>query len=502
MTSGGATVTTELSLPIGTTDRVVSRLFPEESQYVKDPVMWVTERLRETLWSKQRDILTSVRDNRYTAVQSAHDTGKSFVASRAAAWWIDAHAPGDAFVVSTAPSQTQVEAILWREIGRAHRRGGLAGRITAGMVPQWKFGQEIVGFGRKPQDLANKEEAMAAFQGIHAKYVLVVIDEAGGVPKWLFDAVDSLATNQSARVLAIGNPDDPGTQFAKVCGPGSGWTTHRISAFDTPAYTGEDVPLELLDLLVSPEWVDERKARWGETSPLYIAKVLGLFPEVSDDMLMPPALIKQCQANDLSGAAIKDKGHYGLDVARSGSDETAAYRSRGGMIRHEWHEHGADTMKTADKMYPFLKAHNGAVSAHVDAIGIGAGVYDRLVQRGMPVFEFVASERAIDSKRFGNRRAEVFWQFREDAENGNIDLPPDGEDDDLISQLGSIKWKISAGKIYMEAKEDMKKRGLPSPDRADAAVMANMRPPAMGLPELPDDEPSTSLTADLLDKVT
>ncbi len=233
--------------PPGTADRVAAMIYPPEDPYRDDPVAWTMEGpLREYLWSAQREVMQSVASHRYTAVRSAHSTGKSFSASRLVSWWIQCHEPGEAFVVSTAPSQTQVEAILWREIGRAHRKGRLRGRITYGQVPSWKIAQEIVGYGRKPQDLSSKEEAMAAFQGIHAKYVLIVIDEAGGVPKWLFDAVDTLATNKLARVLAIGNPDDPASHFEKVCRPGSGWNSMSISAFDTPAYTGEDVPEYLM----------------------------------------------------------------------------------------------------------------------------------------------------------------------------------------------------------------------------------------------------------------
>jgi hypothetical protein len=107
----------------------------------------------------------------------------------------------------------------------------------------------------------------------------VTIDEAGGVPKSIFDAVDALATNIDARVVAVGNPDDPASHFATICKPGSGWHVETISAFDTPAYTGEKVPEELLPLLVSPEWVEERKLRWGVTSPIYQSKVLGEFPD-------------------------------------------------------------------------------------------------------------------------------------------------------------------------------------------------------------------------------
>jgi hypothetical protein len=75
-----------------------------------------------------------------------------------------------------------------------------------------------------------------------------------------------------------GTPDDPASHFDVICKPGSGWHVETISAFDTPAYTGEKVPEDLLPLLVSPEWVEERKLRWGVTSPTYQSKVLGEFP--------------------------------------------------------------------------------------------------------------------------------------------------------------------------------------------------------------------------------
>jgi transposase len=93
----------------------------------------------------------------------------------------------------------------------------------------------------------------SAFQGIHALSPLILVDEACGVPKSIFDAVDALATNSNARLLAIGNPDDPASNFAQICTPGSGWHVITVSALDTPAYTGEKVPEELLPLLVSPD---------------------------------------------------------------------------------------------------------------------------------------------------------------------------------------------------------------------------------------------------------
>ena len=130
-------------------------------------------------------------------------TDKSHGASRAVAWWLDTR--DDPFATTTAPTTKQVHAILWRYIGQAHRKGNLPGRIT--LDDEWYMGpggKELVAFGRKPAD-----HDQSAFQGIHALNPLILVDEACGVPKSIFDAVDALATNSNARVLAIGNPDDP-----------------------------------------------------------------------------------------------------------------------------------------------------------------------------------------------------------------------------------------------------------------------------------------------------
>jgi hypothetical protein len=150
-------------------------LDPPENPYVHDPVGWATNRLGEFWWSGQREIAEMLVHNRYSAIKASHDVSKSHTVSRLACWWIDVHPPGEAFVVTTAPTTAQVEAILWRYIGAAHRKAGLPGRVT--LDAKWYIGQELVGYGRKPADYDQ-----AAFQGIHARYVLVIIDEAGGVP--------------------------------------------------------------------------------------------------------------------------------------------------------------------------------------------------------------------------------------------------------------------------------------------------------------------------------
>jgi hypothetical protein len=274
---------------------------PTPHKYLNDPVGWMVSH-GGFMWSKQRQVANSLVANRYTAVHSCHGTGKSFDASALACWWLDVHKQGEAFVVTTAPTWNQVHAILWREMRKLHRKAGLDGRLT--LDARWYMGdsghgiklgdEELVAYGRKPADYDQ-----AAFQGIHARYVLVIIDEACGVPKLLYDAVDSLVTNDNSRVLAIGNPDDPASQFNEVCKPGSAWNPIHISYLDTPAFTGEEVPDWLTELLISNTWVEERKKAWGENSPTYVSKVLGEFPDVSDDTLLSPGLLLSCQINEL-----------------------------------------------------------------------------------------------------------------------------------------------------------------------------------------------------------
>ncbi|MCR4300614.1 MAG: hypothetical protein NUV51_03315, partial [Sulfuricaulis sp.] len=161
------------------------------TRYLDDPVGFVQTGLGEVLTAKQCEIAEAVRDHRHVAVHSAHDLGKSFIASRLAAWWLSVHKPGEAFVVSTAPTFAQVRAILWREIGRAHRKANLPGRVNQ---TEWWINDEIVAYGRKPADYDED-----AFQGIHARYVLVILDEACGIPETLWTAAETITTNEGCR---------------------------------------------------------------------------------------------------------------------------------------------------------------------------------------------------------------------------------------------------------------------------------------------------------------
>lgn len=462
-------------------------------RYLRDPVAWINERCAEFVWSKQREICESVRDNRRTAVKSCHGSGKSFTAARIACWWIDTHPPGEAFVVTTASTASQVRAVLWREMHRVHSKAHLAGRMN--QIDWWMQmpagHEELVAFGRKPQDMD-----ATAFQGIHARWVLVLMDEACGVATPIWEGAEGLISNDESRIVVFGNPTDPQTEFYEVCKPGSGWNVIRISAFDTPNFTDEDVPDSLRRLLVGRTWVEEKRRRWSETNPLWIAKITGEFPEINTDGLIPIAWIRMAQeryAERQLAGALEPEGpnELGVDVG-AGGDPGAIGHRQGPVFRIRQMLHTPDTMETLGHVLQQLEA-TGATVAKIDVVGIGKGVVDRGLEQDKPIIGINVGESALDTEHYDRLRSELFWGVRERFQDGHIDI--DAEDDDLAAELVAIKWKPnSRGQTVVESKDDMKRRGLASPNRADALMLAfaptgTMGSDAIGIGGPVDDGP-------------
>jgi hypothetical protein len=222
-------------------------------------------------------------------------------------------------------------------------------------------------------------------------------------------------------------PGRSSSHFATICKPGSGWDVETISAFDTPAYTGEKVPEDLLPLLVSPEWVEERKIRWGVTSPIYQSKVLGEFPDISDDSLILPRWIEAAQKRTLERTR---RPIIAADIARFGEDETVIMRREGGWIRVYRAHHKADTMVTAGHIAKAVRdiddeaGKNDWVRAIIDVPGVGGGVVDRLAELNLPVVPYNGGEAPIDKERFVNARAEDYWTLRERSNKARSTLIP------------------------------------------------------------------------------
>lgn len=468
---------------------------PAPNPHVHDPVGWVADKTKEHTWSKQRQLLESVRDNRMTAVPSCHGPGKSFTAARVAAWWLDAHPPLEAFVVTSAPTDPQVKAILWREIQRAHRKGQLPGRVT--LDAQWKINDELVAFGRKPADIAagSAEETVTAFQGIHARYVLVIFDEASGIPKPLWTAAQSLLTNTDARFLAIGNPDDPSSEFARICAGAPdegglstrGWMVVPISLFDTPNFTGEDVPAELRPYLPSQEWLDAFVLNvGGPGTAVHTSKVLGRFPEDKADGVVPWSWIHGCRTEDGHAQALEhvEVVELGVDVGASDNgDWTIIRERRGRSAGRRWAVQSSDPEVVAATIVE-AAGESGCKAIKVDAIGVGWGLVSLLARDlpGVAIVPVVVSEAAPlgpNGEVYANLRAALWWEIgRLLSQSKGWDLHD--LDDRTMADLAEPKWwEDRSGRIVIEPKDEVRKRLGRSPDDADALLLAFYVPPVV-----------------------
>lgn len=453
-------------LPAPALDRLRDRWLPRPS-FESDPVAWADDKAIE-LWSKQREILEALVGHEQVAVPSCHSAGKSFTAAQATAWWLDSHPRGSAFVVTTAPTGAQVKAILWREINRVHGRLDLFGRTN--MTEWYDDTGELVAFGRKPNDYEP-----TAFQGIHAEFVLVILDEACGIPESLWDAASSLTSNEGGRILAIGNPDDPESHFAKICYSPT-WHTIRISAMDTPNVTGEGVSDFLRRQLVSMKWIEQRKLEWGEESSVFQSKVLGLFPSDAEDGVVPYSWASRCQLLDLE--AIGDV-ELGVDVSGGGADRTVVWARQGAKALGKWEKSDEKDSRVLALWIAGIIRDTGAVSVKVDATGVGwgvCGILDELHAQGehdaitTPV---MVGEAADDPDEYLNKRAEMWWAARERSREGTWDLSALTDDD--LAELTTPRWHTNNPKqrIQIEKKADLKKRlNGKSPDSADALLLA------------------------------
>lgn len=474
-------------------------------QQMADPVLWVERKLKEKFWSKQREIARALATHRRVAVPSCHEVGKSYSAANLACWWIDRSKPGDAFVVTSAPTNPQVRAILWRELGRVHTRGNLAGRVNQveWMMPVKGGKEELVAIGRKPDDYDG-----TAFQGIHAPRVLVIFDEACGIPGALWEAADSLIANDNSKIIVFGNPDDPETEFANICKPGSGWHVVSISAFDSPNFTGEEMPQFVLDQLIGRTYVEEKRKKWAptwtwtedgsrvvpppgadefETHPFWQSKVLGRFPVKADSgTLIPAPWIRRAQE-----ATLDDTGtnRLGVDVG-AGGDESVICHKKGYRYRIVFESKNPDTMQTCGEVIALRKSL-AATAVHIDKIGIGKGMTDRGKELNEPFIGINVGEGAVELKEtdpafgderepFVNLRAQFWWNVRTLFERGEVDIDP--LDEDLAAELTSIRFsRTSSGKIQIESKKDALKRKVPSPNKADALMLAANDAPPEGM---------------------
>jgi len=421
-----------------------------------DPVWFIRNVVGYDLWSKQQEIVRSVRDNKFTAVRSCNGAGKSFVSASVVAWALGCHY--ESIVLTTAPTTRQVEEILWQEIARLHAKSKfpLGGEL---LKTKWTMGPKWFAMGLSTNDPSR-------FQGFHAPFILVIMDEACGVGSEIYEAVSAVTVSDDAHVLLIGNPTDPNTEFHKAF-QSPLYNKIHISAFDTPEFTGE-LGDRRIPGLITKEWAEQRKAEWGENSPAYLARVLGDFPDSSSAAMIPLSWIMRATESAYDNA--KAPRTMGVDVGRFGDDPSAIACRVGNATTLIRTFNKLDTVEVADEVEKVYLDTGGYEVIAVDAVGVGGGVADILRRRGYPAVDIESGERAYMTTRFNNRRTEMWFRLRELMRTQSISLP---EDDRMIGELSAPKYSFDlSGRYRLETKEEMKRRGLSSPNIADAVVYA------------------------------
>lgn len=423
------------------------------------------------LWPKLVEIVESVRDRRGTVVPSGHGVGKTAVSGRIVLWWLVTRYPSK--VITTAPTWGQVESVLWSEIRQAVIDSrvpllpdGAMLQTEINLQPEW-FAKGV----STNETVTMRQFGSTKFQGYHSPNLLVVMDEAPGVDHSIHIALESLATGSANRILKIGNPTSPTGEFYRNCTSGL-WKKIPISCFDHPNVIGGR---EIIAGAVTKEWIERAKEQWGEESPLYVTKVLGGFPSEGEQTLFPMVWM------DAARSAIvepSDQRILAVDVARFGDDRTVLAECISNEVNLVSNVGQQDTMKTVGRI---VKDHERWDKILVDEIGVGGGVVDRLMEvledkgaahKVMPVNVAVGYPRA---HQFMNLRMEMMWYLREC-------LRPDGiakqrvrlpQSDELMLQLATIRYEYASdGRMKVESKDDAKKRGVKSPDIADAVAMA------------------------------
>lgn len=444
----------------------------KKSEYLTDPALWAKEVLGKTMWSKQREIAKSIVDNTHTAVVSCNGAGKSGLAGMLAVWWVAVHDPKEVAVICSAPTYVQIARVLFTEMKNNFDLAKQNGVTLPGHINQsqeWKLDDGFVmAWGRRPAD----KDLISSFQGIHRRYVMVILDEAGGIPEDLYTATEAVTNTEGARVLAIGNPDSRGTPFHKIFREDPTWNKIKISAFDTPNFTGEEVPEELKPLLIQVSWVERQKISWGEDSARYKSKVLAEFPDEADNTFFSQSAIDRGVDTDIE-EDYNNEAWLGVDLARFGEDNSEVYINRGGRCRKIATWTKATSIESATRIHNLAIEH-GATQVRIDAAGLGGPIVDQVValaQDKYIVISMLGSAASPDNTRWVNARAFNYDTLREAMLDSRIDIDPD--DKQLLDEMLMIQYKFSPkGAIQIESKDDMRSRGVKSPDSLDALVYA------------------------------
>lgn len=302
-----------------------------------------------------------------------------------------------------------------------------------------------------------------------------------GCPRMIFTAAEVNTTAANCRILAIANPDDAQTDFGEIfLKDDPTWNKMTISAYDTPNFTGEEVPEIVAANLPQIQWVEDMKIRWGEDSSRFKSKILAEFPDQSDFMFFTQKDIDVATDFDPSdNRYIRDGNErpvLGMDIARFGDDFTTVYARQGNMVEFidKWGQE--DLVESSNRITQIVKRLDAA-ELRLDGAGIGAGVIDYLAHstefphHRCKVISMMGGGAAQDNFAHMNARAERHDELKKLIRDGSVKISSSAEE--LLDEMLAIRFTFNAkGAIQIESKQDMKSRGTKSPDHLDAVTYA------------------------------
>lgn len=464
-----------------------------------DWTLFAKEVLHTRLDEEQKAILRAVQSERMVAVASGTARGKDYIAAVACICfmyltprWKEGKLVGNTKIAMTAPTDRQVRNIMVPEVRRLFKSAGVLPGLLVGYDIRTNYEEWfLTGF----KSSADNTEA---WSGFHAVNTMFVVTEASGISDTIYNAIEGNLQGNS-RLLIVFNPNVTTGYAAKAM------KSARFKKFRLNSLHAENVVSKknVIPGQVDYEWVKDKVENWcilirkedvneGEgdfewegswyrPNDLFRVKVLGMFPKVSEDVLIPYEWVEL--ANERwkelkeEGYEPKKKCRLGVDVAGMGRD-SSVLAPRYGNYAAEFEVHNsagvADHMHVAGMAVSYLK-QKGA-KAFIDTIGEGAGVFSRLRELNYQnAYSCKFSEGAknlhdvTEVYTFANMRAYLYWTVRDwlNPKNGfQPALPPN---DLLMQECTEIHWKFSSsGDIIMEAKDDIKKRLGRSPDYFDA----------------------------------
>jgi hypothetical protein len=397
---------------------------------------------------------------------SGQGTGKDAFASLVC--WYFLYNFANCKIPCTAPTSHQLKNVLWSEINKWGRKSRpldpkdpsgptilqhLFEIQTERVFLKEKKGREWFAVARTVNAKASPDEQVETLAGFHEDHMLFIIDEASGIPDPVFKPIEGTLTGKLNIVLMIFNPTrSKGVATESQYGDSGQWVTLRWNSEDSE--------------IVSREHIENMEKKYGRDSNPFRIRVLGLPPLADTDTLIPWDWIMDAVDREITPLD-DDPVVKGVDVGAGGDKSVIATR-HGGKITKLKRINTKDTMELVGWVVNEIDADE-AQATYVDVIGIGKGVYDRLRESGQRVFSVDVRRTPKEPERFLKTRDELWWTLREQFEQGIISIP---NDRDLIDQLGCIKWAPdSRGRVKVEGKPEMRRRGLNSPDEADAVCL-------------------------------